>query len=124
MLNEKLSALHYSGGLFYLHIAETLSFPLCNYLQGKVIISRNRRKTGGGEVRGFLKISLRFWCKLVSTQHPRDGTSSETGFPTVPDGPGKLDARQVCSNPCCSAGSSSQSQSWTCAIHSRGILLF
>lgn len=109
-----------AAGFFYLHMAETLSFPLCNYLQGKVIISA----VVGVEVRGFLKISLRFWCELVLTQHPRDGTSSEAGFPTVPDGPGWLDARQARSNPCSSAGSGSRSRSWTRAIHSRGILLF
>lgn len=64
MLNEKLSALHYSGGPFYLHIAETLSFPLCNYLQGKVIISRNRRKTGGGKWEVFLRSLWGFGVSL------------------------------------------------------------
>lgn len=74
-------------------------------------------KPGGSE--RFSWRSLRFCVSLFQLSNPRDGTLSETGFPTVLDSPGKLDVRQLCSNSCSSAGSS---RSWAWAIHSRVIL--
>lgn len=87
----------------YLHSYDTLLPTGALFLRRKEIITLNLNRELGGSAMFFLwgfRVGFFFLFFFFKTRHPQDGTFTEKGFPTVPDGPGKLNVCQMRSDSC------------------------